>query len=94
MNRKSKEKPPDDTACAVLPGFKPLPCLYEGPQAAFKSEQTVRWLGRRLRVELVAAQAVARWERSLWVHPEKFVEVVRKDALTRLGRPFEDPAHD
>lgn len=94
MNRKPKEKPPDDTGCAVLPGFKPLSCLHEGPDAVFKNGQTVEWLWRRLRDELVAAQAVALWERSRWAHPERFVEVVRKDALKRVGRHFEDAAHE
>ena len=82
----TKKAPAADQMPAILPGFKPLSVLYEGPQAPYESAQAARWAVRRLQAELARAEAVAVHCRQLMVHPQRFSEVVSRDAITRFQK--------
>ncbi len=69
-----------------LPGFKPLTVLWEGDSPAYPSEQAARWAVRRLQSDLAKAEAVAIHRRQLMVHPERFFEVVGREAITRFQK--------
>ena len=82
----TKKAPAADQSPAILPGFKPPSVLWVGPQAPYESEQAVRWAMRRLQAELARAEAVAVHRRQLMVHPQRFCEVVSRDAITRFQK--------
>lgn len=66
---------------AILPGFEPVSILWSGESPPFASDQSARWALRKNQKALAAAGAVALWQGRLYVHRERFVEVVRKQAV-------------
>lgn len=84
--KKEKVSREDDAGPAVLPGFKPLRCLWEGASPPFPSESVVRWQIRKLGKALADAQALAYYQHQLWVHPERFCQVVSQEAINHFGK--------
>lgn len=64
-----------------LPGFKLMSWLWEGPDAIYPSEHAARWQIRRMREQLIAAQALASHGGRLLVHPQRFIDVAQAAAM-------------
>jgi hypothetical protein len=61
--------------------FVPLEKLWEGVHAPYPSEHSARWAVRKLRDDLVKAQAVALHRSRLLVHPQRFAQVAEQAAI-------------
>lgn len=73
---------PRRVAPAGLIGYQPLNALWASPQARlFPSEQSARWFIRQHRGALTEANALAMHTGKLFVHPERFGQVVEATAL-------------
>jgi hypothetical protein len=72
-------------AVPFLVEFKPLHCLWEGPQAPYPSEHSARWALRKLHGKLGLAEAVAIHRGSLYIHPERFARVAEQAAIMEFS---------
>ena len=87
MQTKSKVNHPAEPATSVQPGrflagFQPLRSLWAGSGAIYPSEQSARWARRALGPDLARAEAVARVGNQLMVHPERWVQVAQRRAIS------------
>lgn len=72
----------------ILPGFEPVSILWEGEGAPFTSDQSARWSLRMHQRALAEANAAALWQGRLYIHRERFLEVVRVQALAAYKRRY------
>lgn len=77
-NRKDKEPP-----VQFLAGFKPLSCMWEGPDAPCPSEDSARWEVRKLRPELARAQALAIHRGRTYIHLQRYLRVAEEIAIRK-----------
>lgn len=68
-------------ATPFMADFQPVRSLWEGSNAPYPSEFSVRWELRKLRDELVRNQAMAKHRGRLLVHPVRFAQVAEKAAI-------------
>ncbi len=82
------EKPVEAEA---LPGFDPLPVLWEGTDtepARFKSEWSARWMLRRYRPALMQANALALHCGRVFVNRERFTQALSDNAVDAYNRRY------
>lgn len=65
--------------------FQPIASLWAGMNAPYPSEYSARWAIRKLRDELVKAQAVALHRSRLMVHPQRFAQVAEQAAIQEFS---------
>jgi hypothetical protein len=76
-----KSKVKGAPAVPFMADFVPLEKLWEGVNAPYPSEHSARWAVRKLRDDLVKAQAVALHRSRLLVHPQRFAQVAEQAAI-------------
>jgi hypothetical protein len=70
-----------DPLAQLLPGFTPLSALWDGEGAPFPSEDSARWVLRNARQALMEVEALAMLRGRIYVHRERFAQVIRQRAL-------------
>lgn len=70
------------------PDFQPLSALWEGADAPYPSEQSVRWAMRTLAKDLAANGALARHRGMVFVHRAKLLELARAHAISAAQRQY------
>jgi hypothetical protein len=70
--------------------FQPFGVLWGDANAPYPSEPSARWAIKKLRAELVEAQAIAYHCGALMIHPHRFAQVAElaaiREASNRLNR--------
>jgi hypothetical protein len=74
----------------LLPGFDPIKSLWQGDQPSFPSEDSARWALQRQRAALVEAGALALHRGRIFIHRERFVEVVTQQAVAAYRHRYSD----
>ena len=80
-NSSQSQPPAQEPPLQFLPGFKPMSWLWEGPDALYPSEHAARWQMRKMKEQLIAAQALASHRGRLLVHPQRFIDVAQVAAI-------------
>lgn len=84
MNAKNARK--RENSLSILPGFTPLDALWAGNRPAYPSEQSARWAVRTHRRALTDAGALALLRGRIFVHPERFSQVMEAEAIGAMRR--------
>ena len=75
------------TRITVMADFVPLESLWVGTNPTYPSEFSARWELRKLRDQLAKAQAVAIHRGRLYIHPQRFAQVVEQVAISKFCGP-------